>query len=115
VTGEFAFLSADCFFKKFQDLERLQKSTAAPTDHLELLNSSGSSQESKDHRQLEEFHSRHDLGLQHPLIREPASKKLMLHVQVVVKPANQTTMKRVVALAQMLRDVCEEFLAMRQC
>jgi hypothetical protein len=115
VTGEFAFLSADCFFKKFQDLERLQKSTAAPTDHLELLNSSGSSQESKDHRQLEEFRSRHDLGLQYPLIHELASKKLMLHVQVVVKLANQIALKRVVVQVLMLRDACEEFLEARQC
>jgi hypothetical protein len=114
VTGEFAFLSADCFFKKFQDLERLQKSTAIPTNHLELLNSSGSSQESKDHRQLEEFRSRHDLGLQYPLIHELASKKLMLHVQVAVKLANQTTLKRVVALVQMLHVVCEEFLEAHQ-
>jgi hypothetical protein len=70
---------------------------------------------SKDHLQLEEFHSRHDRGLQHPLIHELASKKPMLRGLNVVKPANQITMKRVVALAQMLHDVCEEFLEVRQC
>jgi hypothetical protein len=100
---------------KFQELIKKQKSKAALKDHLGLLNSSGSSQESKDHRQLEEFHSRHDHELQHPLIHELVSKKLMLHVQVVVKLANQTALKRVVELVQMLRDVCEEFLEARQC
>ena len=89
---------------KFHESETKQKSRAAPTDHLELLNSSESSQELIDHRRLEEFHSRFDHGLQHPLSHEPASKMQMLLVQDVVKLANQIAMKRVVELAQMLRD-----------
>jgi hypothetical protein len=115
VTGEFAFLFWDRFFTKFQELIKKQKSKATLKDHLGLLNSSGSSQESKDHRQLEEFHSRRDHVLQHPLIHELASKKLKLRAQVVVKLVNQTALKRVVVRVQMLRDVCEEFLEARQC
>jgi hypothetical protein len=115
VTGEFAFPSADSFFKKFQELQRNQKSRATLTNHLGLPNSSGSSQESKDHQLLEEFHSKFDHELQYLLAREPASKMLMLLVQVVVKLANQIVMKRVVVLAQMSRELCAMSLEVRQC
>jgi hypothetical protein len=102
------------FFIKFCDLLRVQKSRATPIDHQELPSSSRNSQESRDHLQLEEFHSTPDRGPQHLLIHVLASKKLMLLVQVVVKLANQKAKKTVAVLVQMLRDVYEEFLEVRQ-
>jgi len=100
---------------KFQDLKTQQKSKVALTNHLELPNSSGSSQESIDLRQLEEFHSKFDHELEHLLARVLASKTLMLLVQDVVKLANQIAMKRVVELVQMLRVLCAVSLEAHQC
>ena len=67
-----------------------------------------------NHLRLEEFHSTRDHVIQHPSTREPASKKLLLHVQVVVKPVNPRVKRTVVAPVLMLHDGDARFLEAQQ-